>query len=292
MSSISTLSVADFREATCISPSRTCQQRLLRSVLVPPKSTCTTVRVSDCCRVFKVLHTERCAVFLSPRVQLNFHVAQTSISFVGVRSPRSGGMLPWSPTGLFRSNAAQLHECGFARGQHGFHTAVGALVLICFVAPCRYDLLRALLTDPAAELIDVAVLIASWLSHRGDTNRLFGTTSPRQLHCNGGWYQPGAFHGQRNKQSTYCDTFWTMRNAFRQTGCAIRGSRVRNVVSLRRVHLVELQKWPDLDAQDALLSAHHVREAVLLGFRPSRLLHQRRDQPTESSSQTPRATCQ
>ena len=31
-----------------LSPSRACQQRLLRRVLVPPKSTCTTVRVSEC----------------------------------------------------------------------------------------------------------------------------------------------------------------------------------------------------------------------------------------------------
>ena len=73
------------------------------------------------------------------------------------------------------------------------------------------------LTDPAAELIDVAVLIASWLSHRGDTSRLFGTTSPRQLRRNGGWSQPGALHGQRNKQATYCDTLGL---------CAMRSGRL------------------------------------------------------------------
>ena len=60
-----------------------------------------------------------------------------------------------------------------------------------------------------------------------------------------------------------------MRNAFRQTGCAIRGSRVRNVVSAPCPSGFQAPKGPDRDAQDALLSAPHVREAFLLGCRPS-----------------------
>ena len=60
-----------------------------------------------------------------------------------------------------------------------------------------------------------------------------------------------------------------MRNAFRQTGCAIRGSRVRNVVSAPCASGLR-SKRPDRDAQDALQSAPHVHEAFLLGCRPSR----------------------
>ena len=119
-----------------------------------------------CCCEFQVWYPERYthrndsidgfiySRVLSPRVQLNVHVAQTSMWFVGVRSARSGRMLRWSATGLFRSNAAQLYECAFALGRHGFHTAVGALVLICFVAPCRYHLLvRALWWIPQSTLL-------------------------------------------------------------------------------------------------------------------------------------------
>ena len=58
--------------------------------------------------------------------------------------------------------------------------------------------------DPAVDLIDVAVLFASWLSHREDASRVFATTSVRHLRCNVGCSQPGALHGQRNKQATHC----------------------------------------------------------------------------------------
>ena len=54
--------------------------------------------------------------------------------------------------------------------------------------------------DPAVDLIDVAVLFASWLSHREDTSRVFATTSVRHLRCNVGWSQPGALHGQRTNK--------------------------------------------------------------------------------------------
>ena len=57
-----------------------------------------------------------------------------------------------------------------------------------------------------------------------------------------------------------------MRNAFRQTGCAIRGSRVRNVVSAPCPSGFRAPKGPDRDAQDALLSAPHVREGLSLGM--------------------------
>ena len=81
-------------------------------------------------------------VFLSPRVQLNVHVAQTSMWLLGVRSLHShakcrGG----APQRAFIRNAAQLYKCAFTRSQYGFHAAVGALVFIYFVAKCRHDLL-------------------------------------------------------------------------------------------------------------------------------------------------------
>ena len=41
----------------------------------------------------------------------------------------------------FQSKAGELCECACTRSQYGFHSAVGDLVLTCFVAPCRYHLL-------------------------------------------------------------------------------------------------------------------------------------------------------
>ena len=52
------------------------------------------------------------------------------------------------------------------RSQHGFHSAVGDLVLTCFLGA---------LMDPATALIGLAVKVEGWLSHREDANRLFGT---------------------------------------------------------------------------------------------------------------------
>ena len=47
----------------------------------------------------------------------------------------------WRSAGRFQWNAAHRDEHAFTQSQHGFHAAVGALVLICFVATCRHDLL-------------------------------------------------------------------------------------------------------------------------------------------------------
>ena len=41
----------------------------------------------------------------------------------------------------FETKATRRDECAFTRSQHRFHSAVGDLVCICFVATCRYDLL-------------------------------------------------------------------------------------------------------------------------------------------------------
>ena len=62
------------------------------------------------------------------------------------------------------------------------------------------------LMDPASRLIHLALLIPSWLSHREDANRLFGTDPLKKLCCDVGCSYPGALHGQRNKQATCCDT--------------------------------------------------------------------------------------
>ena len=58
------------------------------------------------------------------------------------------------------------------------------------------------LMDPAARLNHSAPLIPSWLSHREDADRLFGTDPLEKLRCDVGWSQPGALHGQPNKQLT------------------------------------------------------------------------------------------
>ena len=81
-------------------------------------------------------------VFFSPRVQLNIHVAQTSMCLLDFGVTSVGCAMPrWRSTGRFQSNAGELCECACTRSQNGFHSAVGDLVLTCFVAPCRYHLL-------------------------------------------------------------------------------------------------------------------------------------------------------
>ena len=54
--------------------------------------------------------------------------------------------------------------------------------------------------DPAAGLIHLALLIPSWLSHREDANRLFGTDPLKKMRCDVGWSQPGTLHGQRTNK--------------------------------------------------------------------------------------------
>ena len=81
-------------------------------------------------------------VFFSLRVQLNLHVAQTSMWLLDMRSPRSdaecrGGV----GQERFQSNAAHRDEYAFTRSHHGLRAAVGALLLTCFTAKRRYDLL-------------------------------------------------------------------------------------------------------------------------------------------------------
>ena len=139
-------------------------------------------------------------VFFFPRVHLNFHVAQTLVWLVGVRSPRSDGA---------RQRAFNRTQCN---SMSVLSLSVNMVFTKLFVLlsgfVCRDMSLRSTCQsarmDPTTELIDVAVLIASWHAHREDTSRLFATTSARHLRCNVAWSQPGALHGQRNKQATHC----------------------------------------------------------------------------------------
>ena len=73
---------------------------------------------------------------------MNLHVAQTSMWLLDMRSPRSvaecrGG----AGQGRFQSKGAHRDEYAFTRSQHAFHPAVGDLVLTCFTAKRRYNLL-------------------------------------------------------------------------------------------------------------------------------------------------------
>ena len=73
--------------------------------------------------------------------ELNIHIAQTSMCLLDLRSlwadaPCRGG----DRRGAFNRDAGELCECACTRSQYGFHSAVGDLVLTCFVAPCRYHL--------------------------------------------------------------------------------------------------------------------------------------------------------
>ena len=123
---------------------------------------------------FEVLHTERCAVFLSPPVQLNVHVGQTSMLSIDVRSPRSDAEC----RGGDRQGA-------FNRTQRNFKSALSLRVNMgsrsrwgnCIDLFCRDmspgSAYWSALMDPAAELNHSAPLIPSWLSHREDANRLF-----------------------------------------------------------------------------------------------------------------------
>ena len=71
--------------------------------------------------------------FFSPRVQLNIRVAQTSTWLLDVCSPRSDEQCRVGDRqDAFQSNAAHRDECASTRSQHGFHPAVGDLVLTCF----------------------------------------------------------------------------------------------------------------------------------------------------------------
>ena len=81
-------------------------------------------------------------VFFSPRVQLDIHVAQTSMLLFDVRSTRSDvERRDAAGQERFQSKGAHSDEYAFTRCQHGFRVAVGALVLTCFDAKRRYDLL-------------------------------------------------------------------------------------------------------------------------------------------------------
>ena len=59
-----------------------------------------------------------------------------------VRSPPSDAEYRCGARQLaFDRTRRNFFECAFIRSQHGFHEAVGALVLICVVAKCGHDLL-------------------------------------------------------------------------------------------------------------------------------------------------------
>ena len=92
------------------------------------------------------------------------------------------GMPRWRSTGRFRSNAAQCYEHDFTRGQHGVLRSCWRSCLDLF---CRQTSLQSTcsiaLMDPATALIGLAVKVEGCLSHREDSNRLFGTAPRVQL---------------------------------------------------------------------------------------------------------------
>ena len=81
-------------------------------------------------------------VFFTPRAQLNLHVAQTSMWLLDVRSPRSVGECPGAGRqGTFNRTQGDVVSVFLSWSQHWFHSAVGDIVLTCFVAKRRYNLL-------------------------------------------------------------------------------------------------------------------------------------------------------
>ena len=103
----------------------------------------------------------------------------------------------------FQSKSAHRDEYAFTRSQHAFSLSrwSTSLELFCCETPSACS---SALMDFTAEMIHLAVSLASWLSHRDDSNRLFGTASPRQFRCDVCLSQSGALHRKQDQRTTRC----------------------------------------------------------------------------------------
>ena len=79
--------------------------------------------------------------------------------------------------GAFNGTERKCDENVFAQSRHGVHATVGAVVLtyLFFREMPRRSACPSTVVDSAAELIALALLIASWHPRCEDTDCLFGT---------------------------------------------------------------------------------------------------------------------
>ena len=110
-----------------------------------------TLNGTNCERLHQWVHQITC--FFSPRVQLNIHLAQTSMWLLVVRSPRSDEECPGAGRqGTFNRTQRDVVRVFLSRSQHGFHSAVGGVVSTCFVAkPSLQSACSSALMGPTAE---------------------------------------------------------------------------------------------------------------------------------------------
>ena len=91
--------------------------------------------------------------------------------------------------GAFNGTERKRDEYVFAQSRHGFHAIVGAVVLTyLFFREMRLrSACPSTLIDSPAELIALALLIASWHPRCEDTDCLFGTAPLTHIRCDASW---------------------------------------------------------------------------------------------------------